>query len=210
MKRTIGLLGVLTLLLFTYGMFLLAGSDTQKWSSISQILGDFGTFLISVLGAIAGLWWFSTRQILVPHLNIHQEVIVLPGPDSCHLIQVIVRLENVGQIPVSIKEWRIQMWNLTPIGEDLKKLLAANFCLDKELKWPRNVCREIDYNDFGELRIRAGEHQERVASVIVKKGQQAIRIYSFFPHSGLNLKKGENRGWTRHSVVVLGTTKEGS
>src|SRR5215475_9849029 len=53
---------------------------------ISQIVGGVGTLILSLLGTVAGLWWFIRRDPLRPRLNVEQEVTVLSGPEGKHLL----------------------------------------------------------------------------------------------------------------------------
>jgi hypothetical protein len=136
-------------------------------------------------------------------LNIEQEVFVLPGPGSTHLLQISARLENVGEVPLSIKEWRLWICPLDPLPSSIgAKLLDKSACVDTELEWESCAGRKIGDECFDEVRMRTGEVQEIVASVLVPLGILAVRVHSFFPHPALN-GPDEDRGWTRYSIVTL-------
>jgi hypothetical protein len=172
-------------------------------AQIATVVGGIGTLLLSLLAAIAGLWWFVRRQPLVPRLNVEQEVTVLPGPNDTFLLQIFARLENVGELPVTIKAWRIWVCPLDPLPRSVgEALLEKSACVDTELPWESCAGRRIEENCFDELRMRAGEIQEIIASVLVDRDNRTVRIHSFFPHPMLNAP-GEDRGWTRYSIVTL-------
>jgi hypothetical protein len=78
--------------------------------------------------------------------------------------------------------------------------------VDIELAWTSCAGRRIEGPGFDEIRMKAGEVQEIVASVLVPKGSRVVRVHSFFPHPSLN-EQGEDRGWTRYSIVKLEETE---
>lgn len=180
-------------------------STLNEAAQIANVVGGIGTLLLSFLGAIAGLWWFFRRQPLVPKLNIEQEVTVLPGPNETHLLQVFARLENVGELPVTITAWRIWACPLDPLPKSVEEVLLKNSaCVDRELQWESCAGRKIERHCFDEIRVRAGEIQETIASVLVRdRDVRTVRIHSFFPHPELNTVADEDRGWTRYSIVTL-------
>jgi hypothetical protein len=181
----------------------LIGSTLDQAEKISTIVGGIGTLILSLVGAVAGLWWFLRRQPLVPRLNVEQEVTVLPGPRGMHLLQVFARLENVGELPVKIRGWRLWICPLDPLPQPVSEaLLAKSTCVDKELPWESCAGRRLENECFDEIRMRAGEIQEIIASVVVERNVRTVRIHSFFPHPHLN-EAGEDRGWTRYSIVQL-------
>ena len=178
-------------------------STLDEAAQISTVVGGIGTLILSILGAVAGGWWFFRRQPLVPRLNIEQEVTVLPGPKGMHLLQVFARLENVGELPVHISGWRIWVCPLDPLPQGVAEvLLRKSACVDTELPWESCAGRRIENGCFDEIRMRAGEIQEVIASVLVERGSRIVRIHSTFPHPHLN-QPGEDRGWTRYSIVNL-------
>lgn len=181
----------------------LISSTLDQAEKISAIVGGIGTLILSLVGTVAGLWWFLRRQPLVPRLNVEQEVTVLPGPKDMHLLQVFARLENVGELPVKIRGWRIWVCPLDPLPRSVSEaLLSKSACVDKELRWEHCAGRRIENECFDEIRVRAGEIQETIASVLVERNVRTVRIHSFFPHPHLN-EADEDRGWTRYSIVQL-------
>jgi len=197
--------GVLLVLAFFLAILVvcLANHTLAEAYEISQIVGGIGTLILSVLGTMAGLWWFIRRDPLRPRLNVEQEVTVLRGPDGQHLLQVFARLENVGEVSLSIQEWRIWVCPLDPLPDAVgAKLFEKSACTDQELKWESCAGRKIGPDCFDELRMRTGEIQEVIASVLVPNKERTVRVHSFFPHSALN-NPGEDRGWTRYSIVNL-------
>jgi hypothetical protein len=181
----------------------MVNSTLAEAYELSQVIGGIGTLILSILGTVAGLWWFRRRDPLRPRLNIDQEVFVLQGPKNTHLLQVFARLENVGEIPLSIKEWRLWVCPLSPLPSSIgAKLLDTLAYVDKELEWESCSGRRIGAECFDEVRMRTGEIQEIVASVLVPKDILAVRVHSFFPHPALN-EPGEDRGWTRYNIVSL-------
>jgi hypothetical protein len=198
-------------ILLLFGMALvvlviwLINSTLNDAAQIATVVGGIGTLLLSILGTIAGLWWFFRRQTLIPRLNVEQEVTVLPGPKDKYLLQIFARLENVGELPVAIRAWRIWVCPLDPLPSSVGEvLLSKSACVDKELTWESCAGRKIEGPEcFDEIRIRAGEIQERIASVLIDRDSRTVRIHSFFPHPDLNAAKDEDRGWTRYSVVTL-------
>lgn len=202
-KQKLALIGFPPSLLLVILVVWVIRSTLDDAAQISTVVGGLGTLALSLLGAVAGVWWFFRRQPLVPRLNVDQEVTVLPGPDGRHLLQVFARLENVGELPVHIKGWRIWVCPLDPLPEELAKtLLTKSACVDQELTWESCAGRRIEDDCFDEVRMRAGEIQEIIASVLVERGNRTVRIHSFFPHPHLN-EAGEDRGWTRYSIVHL-------
>jgi hypothetical protein len=196
----IALLPVLIIVLLVVWV---VGSTLEDAAQISTVVGGLGTLILSLLGAVAGVWWFFRRQPLVPRLNVEQEVTVLPGPNGNHLLQVFARLENVGELPVHIGGWRIWVCPLDPLPPAVAEvLLKKSACVDKELIWESCAGRKIEDDCFDEIRMRTGEIQEIIASVLVERGNRTVRIHSFFPHPHLN-EAGEDRGWTRYSIVNL-------
>jgi hypothetical protein len=156
-----------------------------------------------MVGTLAGLWWFLRRDPLRPRLNIEQEVFVLRGPDRMFLFQVFARLKNVGEIPVNLNEWRIWVCQLDPLPSTLSaRLLEKSACVDTELEWQSCAGGRISRECFDEIRIRPGEVQEIIASILVPHGFNAVRVHTFFPHPALNAQ-GEDRCWTRYSIVNL-------
>jgi hypothetical protein len=185
-------------------VFWLLNHPLAEAAQLSDVIGGVGTLVLSLLGATAGLWWFFRRQPLIPRLNVEQETFVLPGPTGYYLLQVFARLENVGEIPLKVREWRIWICPLDPLPPTIADTLQKrSACVDKEL--PLEYCAggKIKEDCFDEIRMRTGEIQEIIASVLVPQGNKIVRVHSFFPHPALNERPGEDRGWTRYNIVNL-------
>jgi hypothetical protein len=110
----------------------------------------------------------------------------------------------MSELPVTIRAWRIWVCPLDPLPYSVGEvLLAKNACVDKVLPWESCSGGRIEKECFDEIRMRGGEIQEIIASVLVSKDNRAVRVHSFFPHPKLNTASGEDRGWTRYSIVTL-------
>jgi hypothetical protein len=203
-RQKLAAMSVLPGVLFIALVIWIMSSTLEDAAQIANVIGGLGTLFLSCLGAVAGLWWFLRRQPFIPRVNIEQEVTVSPGPDDTFLLQVFARLENVGELPVKIRSWRLWICPLDPLPDSVaRELLARSACVDKELPWESCAGGRIEEECFDEIRMRAGEVQETIASVLVGRSIRTVRVHSFFPHPGLNVVAGEDRGWTRYSIVAL-------
>jgi hypothetical protein len=167
----------------------------------ASILGNLGTLLLSFIASLGGLWWFAQREPLRPKLSIEQETVLLKAGESDMMLQVFLRLKNVGELTIAVNEWRLWACPLSPMPAPIKEqIMRFRVVADAEIEWEKCWGREIK---LPEIRIRSGETQEMTATLMVKEGTKVVRLYSFIPNQHLNLRSRENRGWTKYAVVDL-------
>lgn len=183
----------------------LAGGDASSVLKTAEIAGNVGTLVLSLVATAAGAWWFIRRDPLRPRVSIEQTADVLYRTGQGSYIQVSAVLQNVGDLPLELRGWRLWVCSVDPLPA---KVLAGlrqfdGVCVEGDLTWQSCVGEEIGAERFGESRLRSGETQQVVATLLVPPGPRKVRIYSFFPHSRLSRKAGEDRGWTRYTLLTL-------
>lgn len=167
---------------------------------VAAIAGGFGTLLLSVIAMIVGGWWFRKRASLQPRLCLQQEVVRLPGPPRTRVLQVLARIENVGEIPVTLNEWRLWAIPLDPLPPQVIAALRkskGHTCVEQNLQWESCAGGEMPVD----VRVRPGEVQEVVGTMLVSDTPSAVRIFSCLPHADINLHRGEDRVWTCYTLV---------
>ena len=134
-------------------------SDLGDWASA---LGDIGTFIVSLLGAAAAVWWWKHRGSASPRLKVTQSVNILPSTGSYIPLYITAHLENVGEVPVVLTKWCLWATDMLPLPPTIDGLLNADpdrSCRDYRLPWKAAAGAEFEMPEQEAPRVRPGETQ---------------------------------------------------
>jgi hypothetical protein len=177
-------------------------SDLGDWA---EALGNLGQFILSLLGAVAAVWWWRHRGSAFPRLKVTQSIEVLPGAGSYISLYVTAHLENVGEVPVALTKWYLWASDMLPFPSAIDGLLNAEpdrACRDFRLPWIAAAGTEFEIPVPEAPRVFPGESQDIGALLRVPADAQLLRVYSYLPREG-PLGEGGTRGWTTITLVNL-------
>jgi len=180
----------------------------KRWTDSLQAIG---TLMLSMLLAVAALWWFLRRDPLTPRLDLTQEISVLSRRDEFNTLRVCLRMRNVGEVLVRIREWRLWACTVIPMSEGLSGALQEQtVAVDQAINWTADAGGRLSSAVLGEIRVRPGESHPVVALIQVPATTKVVRIYSAIPHPRLNQRRGEERVWTTYDYFKLGDEYKGA
>jgi hypothetical protein len=135
-------------------------SDLGDWA---EALGSLGTFILSLLGSAAAIWWWRHRGSAHPRLRVAQSFNVLPPSNGNVDIYTTVHLTNVGEVPVVLTTWRLWACQMAPLPQGVQEMLSQDpdhACRDFKLPWLPMAGTEFEIALNDAPKIRAGEAQD--------------------------------------------------
>jgi hypothetical protein len=167
-----------------------------------EALANVGTFVLSLLGAVAAAWWWRHRGSALPRLKVTHSVDILPSTGSYIPLYVTAHLENVGEVPVTLTKWCLWASDMLPLPHEIDGLLNADpdrACRDFRLPWKVAAGAEFNVPTQDAPEVLPGETQDIGALLRVPANSGFVRIYSHLPHESL----AGTRGWTNINIVRL-------
>lgn len=174
-------------------------TDLGSWL---EALANVGTFILSLLGAVAAVWWWRHRGSASPRLKVTHSVDILPSTGSYIPLYVMAHLENVGEVPVILTKWCLWASDMLPLPQEVDGLLNVGpdwACRDFRLPWKAAAGAEFNMPTEDAPEVLPGETQDLGALLRVPTDASFIRIYSHLPHESL----AGSRGWTTINIVKL-------
>lgn len=189
-------------LLLTVFMTRIPSDDLGDWS---EAFGNVGTFIVSLLVAIAAFWWWRLQGSGFPRLRVTQSVRIVASNSVHTTLYVSAHLENVGQVSVILSKWCLWAVDVSSFPEGVENQLEcqpARACQDYRLPWKASAGAEFDLPEPHGPQIRPGELQDLGAFVRLPVTARLIRVYSYFPHASLG-SGNFGHGWTSITIVEL-------
>lgn len=204
------LLMVVFLVAASFGVvciFSLSGTELDRMHDIAETIAGFSAFLFTLLGYISAAWWWWHRDPRRPRVNLAKQVSVFPLEGGEHVLEVILSVQNVGEVPVVISEWELYAFQVWPPQkgriEALKgtdgHMLQRDDLSDEEAEAGKAFTTLAHLAE----RVRPGEIQEFAASMLIPRGVDAVRLEAQIPHELLRYTEKETRAWTKFTMVDL-------
>ncbi|HXO42424.1 MAG TPA: hypothetical protein VN999_13305 [Thermoanaerobaculia bacterium] len=175
----------------------------REFAEVGEGFGGIGTFIVSLTAAGAAFWWFRRRASIFPKAIITQDIILALRLENKNLLEVCATIRNVGDIPISLDEWRLWASPIEPMPASLSTMISngKDAFTDSQIEWPACAGERMRLPD---IRIRSGETQQVLGFLVISSEVTVARIYSFFPNSAFNICGQEDRGWTNYTIINLG------
>lgn len=187
-------------------VFTAGATDLTRYHEIAETIAAWATVLFTVAGYVAAAWWWRHRDPRRPRVNVRDEVRVFSLETGEYLVHVVLSVCNVGEVPVHIPEWGVFAVQIWPPPEDL--LTSLRKAEGHVLRREDVDCHALSGRTFSQTehaaeRVRPGESQELVTSMLIPADARAVRLEVHVPHEALRMHPGEKRAWNKYSVIEL-------
>lgn len=209
-QSVLALVLVLSMIGATIGikyLFSLSSIELNRIHDIAETVAGFSAFLFTLLGYISAAWWWWHRDPRRPRVNVAKQVSVFPLNGGEHILEVILSVHNVGEVPLVVSEWEIYAFRVWPPQDGKIEALrgADGFTLRREDFLEEEAEAGKPFKKIAHLaeRVRPGETQEFAASMLIPKGVDAVRLEAQIPHDLLSHTVSEDRAWMKFTIVDL-------
>lgn len=171
-----------------------------------QIIEKIATVGAILIGGIWAYFLFVHKRIGKHRLNLEHVVTPVPFPDGSYLLQVSLRIDNVGQVRVDFERWRVRVQQVLPVNEEVAE------ALDKppgrpSMPWPTVDDRDFAKSSLSLKRIEPRESDEAIADIMIPPGIDVVRIYSFVESSRRIRLRKKKIGWAKETIVDVRQAK---
>jgi len=162
----------------------------DKWKDLISISVNIASIAAIIVGGFWTYLLFVKRRSRHPHVNLSQDVTFKPLQNGKVLLNVEVKISNVGAVLVSLRGGEITVSQVSPLNQPLEELLKKN---QEEILWPVIDSRELKWQreDF---EIEPGETDSVTRDFIIEKTVKIVQIYSYFKN--VSKKRGPEIGWS--------------
>ncbi len=179
----------------------------DEWQQLGKVLESFA----KVIGLfVAGLWgWllFIKRRQKFPRAKIGNEAQHRALPDERILLRVSVKVENLGEVLLSIESGMVWIQQILPLADDLTRVIVESSTevrTEPEIEWPLLAEKSVGKNARGE--IEPGESETFEFDFILESDIQSVLVYSHFKNE---VKREREIGWTCSTLYdIKGVNQE--
>jgi hypothetical protein len=157
-------------------------------------------------GIIGGGYWFFKQRQKYPRANLSHEIFHKILPDGKILLQLQVKITNVGSVMISINKCIVRIQQILPMNDDILKAIKnkdegtytkGNDRLDCEIRWP--TLEEFEHQcDDGFCEIEPNECEQFCYDFIIDPDVETVSIYSYFINKAVKVKK--ELGWSLTTI----------
>lgn len=184
----------------------IAEKKSGKLDTTKKIL-DIGQSAVTIIAIILGGCWtyrlFIKKRESYPRANVENEISHYDLNSNLFLLHVKVKIKNIGDVLLSIKEMEIRVQQILPIHNEISgSINISNKVKTREkdeIPWPM-LDGKIQNYESKLYEIEPGESDESPFDFIIDKNLEVIEVYSYFQ----NIKKEErDLGWGCTSIYKL-------
>lgn len=166
-----------------------------------------GESIAKIGGLIAAGWWtfllFVQKREKYPRARTTHSLIVLGKVDGYRLLRLAVKVENLGNVLIELRQGRVSMQAIRPVSAAWKSAILHGDSIPRvegrEFAWPDLEKFPLEWGDDG-YRIEPLESEEFRFDLTIADTVEAIQIYSYFKN--LTVKDTE-LGWNCTTVEII-------
>ena len=173
----------------------------ESWSAWASVASDLAGILAMVVAAVWTYNLFWKRRQTKPRAHLEQEVSIHRLPAGQLLVHIELRVRNIGEVLLQIRELRTRILQVLPLTPDLQAGLDAGFELtmkgETELRWPRvKDWPQVLDPEKHPCDVEPGETEEFHFDAIVDPDITRLQVHSHVSNVDV---RGHGIGWRRTS-----------
>ena len=179
------------------------------WQEIKDISSAIQSFFVSggvIVGGVWAYWLFYKQRQKYPRANLFHEISHKILPNDKILLQLQVKIENVGNVMISLTRCDIRVQKIVPLddqvaqsikGSDESLYIGENTRLDYEIHWPliKDIVRECK---DGLCEIEPNESDQFCYDFVLEPGIERVSVYTYFINK--SVKKENELGWSLTTI----------
>lgn len=164
-----------------------------------KTLAETGQAIATIVALIVGGAWtytlFVRKRQRFPRATLSHTVAIRNITPGFLLVHLVVRVQNIGEVLLELRDSDIQLRQIVPLDEKQAKEIAEGKdpvkTGDSEVDWPGIGRRECDWKERP-TEIEPGEYDEFHYDFLIDSSVTTFSAYSYF---GNITKKGKEIGW---------------
>lgn len=168
--------------------------------SLKDVFAIIQSISVAV-GVLGGGYWFFKQRQKYPRANLAHEISHKILPNNKILLQLQVKIINVGVVMISLNKCDIRVQKIVPLNDDMAELIKKDDSiyikekdrLDYEIHWP--LLKDIEHEcEDGLCEIEPNESEQFCYDFVIDSNVDTVSIYTYFINKSVKGKK--KLGWS--------------